>query len=157
MNTRKRVCAPKAGEASKWISRPAICIQPRDGKLFVFLPALEYLADYLDLVAAIEDTAHQEMSRTHTVEWRNWLTEELTKLGLKVTPSVANFDGAVTAADYSAIDNGFAFTLTDWTNGDFILDNVDAQDKPTRYVMGQSPGTHWYSPPSSASPSRRDS
>ena len=42
-------------------------------------------------IAAIEDTAHQEMSRTHTVTWRNWLTEELTKLGLKVTPSVANF------------------------------------------------------------------
>ncbi|HEY2843994.1 MAG TPA: transglutaminase family protein [Bryobacteraceae bacterium] len=48
---------PKVGEPSKWISRPAVCIQPRDGKLFVFMPALEYLADYLDLVAAIEDTA----------------------------------------------------------------------------------------------------
>src|ERR1700678_1374607 len=41
--------------------------------------------------AAIEDTAHQQMSKTHTEKWRNWLTEELTKLGLKVTPSVANF------------------------------------------------------------------
>jgi histidinol-phosphate aminotransferase len=45
----------------------------------------------LAAIAAIEDTAHQEMSRAHTVTWRNWLTEELTKLGLKVTPSVANF------------------------------------------------------------------
>jgi histidinol-phosphate aminotransferase len=45
----------------------------------------------LAAIAAIEDTAHQEMSRVHTVTWRNWLTEELTKLGLKVTPSVANF------------------------------------------------------------------
>jgi histidinol-phosphate aminotransferase len=45
----------------------------------------------LAAIAAIEDNAHQEMSRTHTVTWRNWLTEELTKLGLKVTPSVANF------------------------------------------------------------------
>ena len=42
-------------------------------------------------VAAIEDTAHLEMSKTHTEKWRNWLTEEITKLGLKVTPSVANF------------------------------------------------------------------
>ena len=32
-------------------------MQPRNGKLFVFLPAVEHLADYLDLVAAIEDTA----------------------------------------------------------------------------------------------------
>ena len=45
----------------------------------------------LAAIAAIEDTAHQEMSRTHTVTWRNRLTEEITKLGLKVTPSVANF------------------------------------------------------------------
>jgi histidinol-phosphate aminotransferase len=45
----------------------------------------------LAAIAAIEDTAHQEMSKAHTEKWRNWLTEELTKLGLKVTPSVANF------------------------------------------------------------------
>ncbi len=45
----------------------------------------------LAAVAAIEDTAHQQMSKTHTEKWRNWLTEEITKLGLKVTPSVANF------------------------------------------------------------------
>src|ERR1700737_5577112 len=41
--------------------------------------------------AAIADTAHLEMSKAHTEKWRNWLTEEVTKLGLKVTPSVANF------------------------------------------------------------------
>jgi histidinol-phosphate aminotransferase len=45
----------------------------------------------LAAVAAIEDTAHQQMSKAYTETWRNWLTEELTKLGLKVTPSVANF------------------------------------------------------------------
>jgi histidinol-phosphate aminotransferase len=31
------------------------------------------------------------MSKAHTGKWRNWLTEEIGKLGLKVTPSVANF------------------------------------------------------------------
>src|SRR3569832_1550247 len=45
----------------------------------------------LAAIAAIEDTAHQQMSKTHTEKWRNWLTEEITRLGLKVTPSVANF------------------------------------------------------------------
>jgi histidinol-phosphate aminotransferase len=45
----------------------------------------------LAAVAAIEDTAHQQMSKAHTEKWRNWLTGEMTKLGLKVTPSVANF------------------------------------------------------------------
>ncbi len=45
----------------------------------------------LAAVAAIEDTAHVRMSKEHTEKWRTWLTEEVTKLGLKVTPSVANF------------------------------------------------------------------
>ncbi len=48
---------PRRGESAKWVSRPALCVQVREGKLFVFMPPLEYLADYLDLVAAIEDTA----------------------------------------------------------------------------------------------------
>ena len=42
-------------------------------------------------VAAIEDTAHVEMSVAHNARWLAWLTEEIGKLGLKVTPSVANF------------------------------------------------------------------
>ena len=41
--------------------------------------------------AAIEDTAHVQMSREHTMRWRDRLTDEITKLGLTVTPSVANF------------------------------------------------------------------
>src|SRR3954452_21282245 len=45
----------------------------------------------LAAVAAIEDTAHQAMSKQFTETWRNWLTAEIGKLGLKVTPSVANF------------------------------------------------------------------
>jgi histidinol-phosphate aminotransferase len=42
-------------------------------------------------IAAIEDTAHQERSRAHNTKWLVWLMEEIAKLGLKVTPSVANF------------------------------------------------------------------
>jgi histidinol-phosphate aminotransferase len=42
-------------------------------------------------IAAIEDTAHQERSREHNARWLAWLTEEIGKLGLKVTSSVANF------------------------------------------------------------------
>ncbi len=42
-------------------------------------------------VAAIEDVGHQERSREHNTRWLAWLTEEIGKLGLKVTPSVANF------------------------------------------------------------------
>src|SRR3981081_2688815 len=45
----------------------------------------------LAAVAAIEDTAHIQMSKAHNERWRNWLTDEIGKLGLKVTPGVANF------------------------------------------------------------------
>lgn len=41
--------------------------------------------------AAIEDTAHMEASLAHNDRWLAWLADELTGLGLKVTPSVANF------------------------------------------------------------------
>jgi histidinol-phosphate aminotransferase len=42
-------------------------------------------------IAAIEDVAHQERAREHNTLWLAWLTEKIEKLGLKVTPSVANF------------------------------------------------------------------
>ncbi len=42
-------------------------------------------------IAAIEDTAHVETSIEHNNRWLAWLTAEIGRLGLKVTPSVANF------------------------------------------------------------------
>jgi histidinol-phosphate aminotransferase len=42
-------------------------------------------------IAAVEDTAHVERSRVHNDHWLPWLTQEISKLGLTVTPSVGNF------------------------------------------------------------------
>ena len=42
-------------------------------------------------IAAVADTAHQERSRAHNTRWLAWLTEEIGRLGLTVTPSVGNF------------------------------------------------------------------
>ena len=42
-------------------------------------------------IAALEDRAHVEKSVAHNETWLPWLTAELEKLGLTVTPSVANF------------------------------------------------------------------
>src|SRR5436190_5240889 len=42
-------------------------------------------------VAAIGDTAHVEMARLHNDKWLAWLMQEIRKLGLEVTPSIANF------------------------------------------------------------------
>src|SRR5438270_7601651 len=42
-------------------------------------------------VAALADTAHVERSREHNETWLSWVSAEIGKLGLKVTPSVGNF------------------------------------------------------------------
>ncbi len=42
-------------------------------------------------IAALEDRAHVEKSVAHNETWLPWLTAEIEKLGLTVTPSVANF------------------------------------------------------------------
>jgi histidinol-phosphate aminotransferase len=42
-------------------------------------------------VAAISDTGHVERSAAHNEKWLAWLNAEIGKLGLKVTPSAANF------------------------------------------------------------------
>ena len=42
-------------------------------------------------VAAIADVRHVEVAADHNARWLPWLTDEIGKLGLKVTPSAANF------------------------------------------------------------------
>jgi histidinol-phosphate aminotransferase len=42
-------------------------------------------------IAAIRDAAHVEHSGSHNEKWLAWLTAEIGRLGLMVTPSVANF------------------------------------------------------------------
>ena len=65
--------APKPQESAHWITRTALCVEVRDprrasgpkaeavgeksGVLYIFMPPLEKLEDYLDLLTAIEATA----------------------------------------------------------------------------------------------------
>ena len=76
--------APALGESAHWVSRTALCVEVRDparasgpkaefgargtkahavgtkpGVLYIFMPPLEKLEDYLDLLAAIETTARE--------------------------------------------------------------------------------------------------
>jgi len=43
-------------ETATELIRPALCVQAREGRLHIFLPYASKLADYLDLLAAVEDT-----------------------------------------------------------------------------------------------------
>ena len=48
---------PGDQESAGWITRLALCLEPRDGRLHVFLPPVEETEDFLDLIACIEQTA----------------------------------------------------------------------------------------------------
>ncbi|MBX3199609.1 MAG: transglutaminase family protein [Labilithrix sp.] len=48
---------PKAGESAPWTVRAAMCAEPRGGVLYVFMPPVESLDDYVALVSAVEASA----------------------------------------------------------------------------------------------------
>jgi uncharacterized protein (DUF2126 family) len=48
---------PELGQSAPWVVRTALGVEPRNGRLHVFMPPLMNAEDYIDLLAAVEDTA----------------------------------------------------------------------------------------------------
>jgi uncharacterized protein (DUF2126 family) len=50
---------PARFQSADWLTRTALCVETRKGVLYIFMPPLTVLEDYLALVAAIEETARE--------------------------------------------------------------------------------------------------
>ena len=48
---------PQPGTSAADVVRTALCVEPRHGRLHVFMPPVAYTEDYLDLIMAVEETA----------------------------------------------------------------------------------------------------
>ncbi|HUY32458.1 MAG TPA: transglutaminase family protein [Pirellulales bacterium] len=59
--------APELVQSARHLIRTAICVEPRQGRLHVFMPPLRRLEEYIELVAAVERTA-AELSLPVVVE-----------------------------------------------------------------------------------------
>lgn len=47
----------EAGKPAPWIIRTALCVEPRQGILRIFMPPVRNTEDYLDLISRVEETA----------------------------------------------------------------------------------------------------
>jgi histidinol-phosphate aminotransferase len=90
-------------------------------------------------IAAMRDTAHVELAREHNTRWLAWLTAEIGKLGLRVTPSVANFV-LIHFADVKTAKEADAFLI----KRGLILRQVGAYKLPhaLRMTVGTEEANH---------------
>ena len=58
-DTQRTDIQPGSKQSAGWITRMAMSAEPREGKLYIFMPPTNTLDDYLELVAAVEATAEE--------------------------------------------------------------------------------------------------
>jgi uncharacterized protein (DUF2126 family) len=50
---------PAPQQSAPWLVRTALCVEPRNGRLYIFLPPVATAEDYLDMVAGIESAVKE--------------------------------------------------------------------------------------------------
>src|SRR5262249_9787259 len=99
------VVRPKPFESSANTVRTALCAEPRDGILHLFLPPVARLEDYLDLVAAVEDTAKELDVRVRVEGYTPPTDPRLEKFSVTPDPGVieVNVHPSATFASLSRV------------------------------------------------------
>jgi histidinol-phosphate aminotransferase len=89
--------------------------------------------------AAIKDGAHIDAAVAHNTKWLSWLTTEIRKLGLAVTPSVGNF----ILVDFGNAEKAEAADALLSSKG-IIIRKVDAYGLPSclRVTIGTEEANH---------------
>ncbi len=80
----RRRCRKGAAQTPNDIIRTALCVEPRNGHLHIFMPPQQHLEDYLNLISAIEETA-RELETPVLIEGYTPPTDARLNV-LKVTP-----------------------------------------------------------------------
>jgi uncharacterized protein (DUF2126 family) len=57
MRTEQGERKPAPGQSADWMVRTALCLEPREGRLHVFMPPVRTTEEYLELISAVEETA----------------------------------------------------------------------------------------------------
>ena len=84
--------------------RPALCLEARGGRLHVFLPYVPVVSDYLDLVAAVEDTCRYTGKPVWIEGYPPPFDPRLVNFGLTPDPGVLEVN-LPPAADWDALED----------------------------------------------------
>jgi hypothetical protein len=117
--------APGAFESASWVTRTALCAEPRGGRLHLFMPPLARLEDYLALVAAIANDPAKAAElilqcRDLVLAFDVRLREAGARIGLVVAATIVGmaFGGYISGVIYDATSsyrmaflNGLAWNM----------------------------------------------